>query len=301
VRNGTGTVLFKHVHKAGGTTMCRLATQNMITEDVQLPFREDWSTNCVPYESFLGPHPAVGSDDISMRASLSFRQRKLQGAWLGGACFLGFLTPAQLRVLPTHYLPLNFVASEGPLPDSLPLDITFAMVTMLRNPVDRVLSSFRWFQYMTQAMPHSPTECHAYQAPANATLQEWLHMYPDNWMTRELAGTKVLFRRDAHGFPAPLTSEDLATAKQRLRMFSAVLIMERWDSSMKLMEQLFHWKDVDYIGHRAGSRRDTAAEVELVGQPEVLKILRDRNRMDIDLYQYALQMHEDQIRGLKNV
>jgi len=32
VRNGSGILLFKHVHKAGGTTMCQLAQRNMIAE-----------------------------------------------------------------------------------------------------------------------------------------------------------------------------------------------------------------------------------------------------------------------------
>ena len=32
VRNGSGTLLFKHVHKAGGTTLCQLAQRNMIAE-----------------------------------------------------------------------------------------------------------------------------------------------------------------------------------------------------------------------------------------------------------------------------
>ena len=48
VRAGRGTVLFKHVHKAGGSTLCRLALQNMRAESPKLPNRSDWDTNwCV--------------------------------------------------------------------------------------------------------------------------------------------------------------------------------------------------------------------------------------------------------------
>jgi hypothetical protein len=180
-------MLFKHVHKAGGTTFCQLATLNMAAEDVKLPFRADWTTNCVPYEAFLGPHPAVtggfggavagaGAGAAPARAG-----RRLQAPWLGGACFFGFLTPAQLRVLPSHFRPLTFIASEGPLPDQLPLDAPFALVTMLRRPLDRTLSSYKWWTFMNRAMPSSPAECRAYWAPANATLLQWLRAYPDNW------------------------------------------------------------------------------------------------------------------------
>jgi hypothetical protein len=226
VRNGSGTLLLKHVHKvstltdkkvqcdaglglitamhrptsppgpapapapalhlqAGGSTLCRLAQQNMAAEVANLPNRKDWNTNCVPYEAFLGPHPAAAASS-SGRAARSLKQnaaaaaadgglgwhqpaiasgnpvcsrRHLQGLWLGGACWLGFLTPAQLRALPQHFRPLTFVASEGPLPDTLPLDAQFALVTMLRRPLDRVLSSYRWWQVMLERMPQAPGGC----------------------------------------------------------------------------------------------------------------------------------------------
>lgn len=48
VRRGTGTLLFKHVHKAGGSTLCRLAQLNMRAESAHLPGRTDWDTDCVP-------------------------------------------------------------------------------------------------------------------------------------------------------------------------------------------------------------------------------------------------------------
>lgn len=245
--------------QAGGSTLCKLAHRNMVAESAPLPQgsgeRPDWDTNCVPYEAFLGPHPAVGllrrvnvsrlapvavatdpaqqvqqrprggvagaalehcsllpaqggeahpgaarenpgsqggqaadpahplagqvgllmnaehrrhvssssggGDGSSSRGGGSGRGgssggsgggggnsaglvaalqadaahpsgggRRLQAArWLGGACWLGFLTPAQLRVLPNHFRPLTFVASEGPLPDVLPLDLPFGMVS----------------------------------------------------------------------------------------------------------------------------------------------------------------------------
>ena len=226
-------------------------------------------------------------------------RRQLLGLWLGGACFLGFLTPAQLRVLPEHYRPLNFIASEGPLPDAIPLDAPIAMTIILRNPLDRVLSSYRWWQFMLTAMPHSPTECRAYWAPANATFQHWLRRYPDNWMTRELAGTSALYKRDLKGLPAPLTTTEVERAKQRLNYFAAVLVMERMDSSQQLLKGRFGWKDVDLMGHRAGSTRNSSAEVELAMQPEVLTQLREANKYDLELYEYALRLHNEQILAFK--
>jgi hypothetical protein len=256
VRAGTGTLVFKHVHKAGGTTLCRLGQRNGVAEDVQLPFRKDWTTNCVPYEAFLGPHPAVsGSISTLQRQPAAAARRRLQAPWLGGACFFGFLTPAQLRALPHHFRPLTFIASEGPVPDAFPLDAPFALATMLRDPLDRVVSSYEWWVWMTTAMPSSPAECRAYWAPANATLAQWLGAYPDNWVTRELAGTSALYRRAASGAPAALTPAEVARAKARLHYFGGVLVMERWEASMALMQARYGWGEVDHEKHRAGSRR----------------------------------------------
>lgn len=189
--------------QAGGTTLCKLAQLNMVADSPKLPFRSDWDTNCVPFEAFLGPHPAVGSSAAAARALLQARRtpplgdeggdsgaaapaaaaaatidgapanpqhavssststgspagRRLSAFWLGGACWLGFLTPPQLKALPQHYAPLTFVASEGPLPEALPLENPrLAMVTMLRRPADRALSSFHWWRYMLEAMPQAP-------------------------------------------------------------------------------------------------------------------------------------------------
>lgn len=316
----TGTIVFKHVHKAGGTTLCQLAQRNMIAEDVALPFRTDWTTNCVPYEAFLGAHPAVGGGGSGNSTSFSIlygsnkgakpnihdvnphsanslhTHRRLTGAWLGGACFFGFLTPAQLRVLPNHYSPLDFIASEGPLPNTIPINVVpFAMMTMLRDPLDRTLSSYKWWKFMVQAMPHSPTECRAYAAPTNASLEQWLDTYPDNWMTREFAGMDVLYKKTQQGKPKPLFQEDILRAKQRLHYFAVVLILEKWKNSMMLMKNVFGWDIDNDEAFRAGSKQNTSALVELQHNQVALQKLKEKNVYDRELYDYALNLHQHQV------
>ena len=88
-------------------------------------------------------------------------------------------------------------------------------------------------------------------------------------------------------------------AKQRLNYFAAVLVMERMDSSQQLLKGRFGWKDVDLMGHRAGSTRNSSAEVELAMQPEVLTQLREANKYDLELYEYALRLHNEQILAFK--
>jgi hypothetical protein len=132
------------------------------------------------FEAFLGPHPAVGSGIAPTNLFLpssggmdgegsSAAARALQARWLGGACWLEFLAPAALRALPHHYAPLTFVASEGALPEAVPLDAPVAWATMLRRPPDRVLSSYRWWQFMVQRMPQAAGECRLGWQPAAGT------------------------------------------------------------------------------------------------------------------------------------
>ena len=251
-------VLFHHIHKAGGSTLCNLAKINMIAESQLLPGRKDWDTNCVPYEAFLGPHPAIGASADTTTVDITtvdsgdpdtiphHHQRHLQRGWLGGACWLGFITPFQFRTLSSHFAPLTFVASEGPLPDEIPLDTLTAitLITMLRDPLNRVLSSYKWWQYMQERWPRSSsTQCHAYPSPSpNSTFEQWLEVYPSNWMTRELIGTTALYRRRSIG----LDRDDLEFAKMRLHVFSAVLILEEEESSMRVLSETLGWKDVGF-------------------------------------------------------
>ena len=114
-------------------------------------------------------------------------------------------------------------------------------------------------------------------------------------MTRELAGREALYRRDTTGRPGPLTPADVARAKRRLHYYAAILVMERMEDSQMLIKERFGWSDVDFEGHRAGSRRGSSAAGELAPQPEVLMALRQANRHDMEVYEYALTLHERQV------
>ena len=56
VRNGTARLIFLHIHKAGGTTLCSLAAANGHVSNNVLPGGTpvvDFDSNCVPSEAFL--------------------------------------------------------------------------------------------------------------------------------------------------------------------------------------------------------------------------------------------------------
>ena len=143
---------------------------------------------------------------------------------------------------------------------------------------------------------HDAAECRAYNAPPNATLGQWLAAYPSSWMTRELVGRTALYRGGGH---LPLTHADLRLAQQRLHYFAAVLLLERPESSMRLLQAAFGWREVGWSKHRAGSRLSggnstAAAELAAAG---VLQEVQRRHALDLELYEYAEALHAKQLHS----
>ena len=131
-------------------------------------------------------------------------------------------------------------------------------------------------------------ECRAYSAPANATLAQWVELYPDNWMTRTCVGREALYGG------RPLTEADLVVAQQRMHYFAAVLLLGQPGSSMRLMQRVLGWRQVGWAEHRAGSQHGSDASAEL--EAPLLQRLRQRNDMDLRLYQYAERLHAQQLQ-----
>ena len=140
-RHRRSPVFFKHVHKAGGTTLCQHASAFVFTETRPLPANSGWGTDCVPQEAFLSrPPQSLLLSSLLRRQPVDADALTRRGAWLGGACFFGHLTPSAQHALPRAFPNLGFVASEGPLPDELALNLDYPLITMLRDPFDRLVS-----------------------------------------------------------------------------------------------------------------------------------------------------------------
>lgn len=284
---------FLHMHKAGGTTLCQTArAAGLVTETFQL--RPDWDSNCVPRQAFTtGRATARGLpvDDAAIE-------------WRGAACWIQETGARHQRDLPALLPGLDFIASEGALPDRLALHAPVSRITMLREPLSRTLSSFHWWGALKEAWgadSRLTRICQCYAAPHNATLDEWIEAFPSDFQTRSLLGRRYLYSR------APLTAEDFADAVERLRYFSAVLLLERFDESLELLRRRLGWRGVGDGDEapsqvRAGSRRGTRAEDELQDRPHLLARLMERHVWDRALYDEAVrlferQLHEEGVTG----
>lgn len=162
--------------------------------------------------------------------------------------------------------PLDLLSGHIPLGlrPYLPDDSRY--VTFLREPVDRMLSHFYSLRELGRVS--------ADDSPEAAFGPEGLLV--DNLQTRMLSGVEEPF--------GAVTQDMLEQAKENLHdRVLAFGLTERFDESLVLMRRRLGLASLVYIHHRPTTRPIEPAPVE------VLRLVEDSNRYDIDLYAWAAQ------------
>jgi hypothetical protein len=109
----------------------------------------------------------------------------------------------------------------------------------------------------------------------------------DNLQTRMLVGNWNL-----RGY-GECTVDMLATAKHHLRMhFAVVGITERFDEFYLTLCRRLGWPAALYRKHQVTRKRPRQDELD----SEILELIRDYNQFDIQLYKYASELFEAQVR-----
>jgi hypothetical protein len=160
------------------------------------------------------------------------------------------------------------------------LDGENTYVTFLREPVSRVLSLYR---YIATSPRH-----HLHAQVVNTTLIDFVSGQLDaeeveNGQVRQIAGL-------TRGVP---DASDLARAKQNLVEACRVVgLVERFDESIILLKRSLGWRMPFYVRKNVTQ----AASLSDSTDDQALHIIRRRNALDIELYQFACELFEERIR-----
>ncbi|WP_254563564.1 sulfotransferase family 2 domain-containing protein [Oscillatoria sp. HE19RPO] len=182
---------------------------------------------------------------------------------------------ANIHLLNGHFM------SYG-IHERLPNPSTY--ITMMREPVDRVISHY----YFVRRSPNH--YLHETVMGKNMSLQDYvgseLSIEINNGQTRLLAGLKENPGIGiGKGFP-----EMLNRAKTNIEEnFAVVGLTEEFDKSLILFKKALGWSETFYLKRNETKNRKAVKEVP----DNIIQTIREYNEMDIELYNYAKnRLHE---------
>ena len=168
---------------------------------------------------------------------------------------------------------------------SLPVPPNY--ITMLRDPVDRIISHY----YHT--MDRASNLLYNEDTSKYMTLEEFATSGPipqlSNYQTRFISGIE-----DVNPFYGnkPVNEDILKIAKKNLsEHFTAVGIIEKFDKSLVLFQNILGWKNVNYTKQYVSKKRIPKEAVT----EETMATIKKYNQYDIELYRFAIELFEQLI------
>jgi len=146
----------------------------------------------------------------------------------------------------------------------------YNFVTFLREPVDRTLSAYYAQQYLANQEGEK----------FKATLLQY---------AKSSANAQAKLLSDRH-----VKKTDVAGLKDRLSKFAFVGVTERYDESLLVLKYHFLLNNITYIKRKVMSSRPTASDL----LPETAKEIQGYNYVDVELYKYANEMLDQNIKAI---
>lgn len=156
-------------------------------------------------------------------------------------------------------------------------------VTLLRDPVDRVVSNY------LHAWRDPEMAAHRGLRSRGISLKEYASGGHFHGASNQQTGFLWGRRLDA----ALVPEAALELAKHNLRAhFSVVGLTERFDETLILLRRTFGWRFIFYERRNVDPARTQRAPVD----HETLKAIESANQLDRELYDYARALFEEQVR-----
>jgi hypothetical protein len=151
-------------------------------------------------------------------------------------------------------------------------------ITVLREPVDRVLSSF----YFMRSYKLHPLYWKFRRE--NWTLEDFVH-----WSPRTDVHCKIIAGAD---YESPCTPEIYARALANIdRHFTVVGLSERLEESLALMKLRYGWKLESYSSFNVTRARPKKRDLP----QSTLDLIREKNSFDVALYDFASKRFEEEV------
>ncbi|MDA0375998.1 MAG: sulfotransferase family 2 domain-containing protein [bacterium] len=162
-------------------------------------------------------------------------------------------------------------------------------ITMLREPLDRVVSLYEYWKNS-----HLQTEI-------GDSLLEFLttkvfgHALKDNHMVRVFNGTKGFQVRYGE-----LTNDHLVTAIANMEKCAFVGLAEHFDTSLSILQDMFGWEDISYASRNVNAYRKTRSVYNDIPL-DVQRAIEPRIALDRVLYDHACALFDTYTASVPSV
>jgi len=159
-------------------------------------------------------------------------------------------------------------------------------ITFLRHPVERVLSFYHHARSKPDHYLYSVLATERLDLETRLAQEVTLELF--NEQTRLLAGGEW------ENPQRPVTRAALARAQANLRArFRVVGILEEFDASLVLLRRAFGWEIPYYVKENVAKDKPDSASLDA----ETRALIRDANSFDLELYEYARELFDQQRRA----
>ena len=200
----------------------------------------------------------------------------------------GLLSVEGLKKLPTEEISkIIFLAGHMSFGIHTAFPTPCDYITMLRDPISRTISQY---YYLTMNPTH---EDHGFVK--DMSLEEYAGSNmsgANNFQVRLLSAKHEFSSVDKFDLP----KDALEIAKKNLKEhFKVVGVAEKFAETMLAAKSVFNWGNV-YYGTRHIHPDDPRRPADNEIAPRVVRIIKENNQLDLDLYKYACELLSESIK-----
>ncbi len=164
-----------------------------------------------------------------------------------------------------------------------------AYVTLIRNPLERIVSEY----YYVRRTPQYPF--HEELIARELSLLDYVRIDIEsgkaNLQTRWIAGLM-----DIHDALPPydfLPGDALSVARRNLEThFAVVGLTDQFDEALLLMRRVFGWRNILYCRKNVSPDRPSVEQIETTTR----RLMETHNELDLELYEFACTLFDEMLQ-----